>query len=349
MFRLNRLSKAALLAMATALAGCADSLSPDTVDPEQLNGDLQVLASAFDNNAAFQAMKNLSPHFPQYRSTGVLFSSLPGAPGPRGMAARLADPRLLADLRSPGGIHALFPSDVLGKTMVWDTAANAYVAGAATGAPPTGIRIILYVADPVTGMPFEPLQPIGNLDLTDESTAQADRLGVLLRLGGATIADYDVTLQVATTAATLRALGFVRSTDGTYQVDFDFTTSVNFSGARLTYKVDGSDGTSVYLDVSAGQAGSQLVFRVHRDGNTVEIEATDDGSTVNGVIRYNGTPVGTITGPSDDPTITGVNGRTLTAEEITALRAIFAAVAEFVGDFADGILGPALVVFGNGI
>jgi hypothetical protein len=351
MFSLNRLTKAALLAGAVVLAGCEDALSPDTVDPQQLSGDLQQVASAFDNNAAFQAMATLSPHFPHYGFTGPLLASMPqrGALASRGLSARIADPRLLAGLRSPGGIHALFPSDALGKTFVWDEATDAYVASAVTGAPANGIRIILYVADPNTGMPFEPLQPIGNLDLTDESTAQADRLGVLLRLGGTTIADYDVTLTVATTSASLRAAGFVRSTDGTYQADFDFLTTVGLSSAQIVYQVTGSDGTVVHLDVSGGAAGAHIVFRVSRERNTVEIEATDDGDTVSGVIRFNGTPVGTITGPSDDPVITGSNGRELTAEQIAAIAEIFSAVADFLGRFADGIYGPALVVFGSGV
>ena len=52
----------------------------------------------------------------------------------------------------------------------------------------------------------------------------------------------------SSTAATLT--GSPRELRGS---EFDLTvaeTSVNFSGARVTYQVNGSDGTSVYLDVS---------------------------------------------------------------------------------------------------
>jgi outer membrane murein-binding lipoprotein Lpp len=351
MFTLQRLSLTAALAGSALLAGCADSLSPDTVDPQQLNGDVQVLASTFDNNAAFQAMKNLAPHFPAYSITRILRATLPDADVIRGrglFAPRvMADPRVLADLRAPSGTHALFPSDVLGKTLVWDTLTSGYIVGNAPGAPANGIRLILYVADPATGMPFVPLQPIGNLDLTDESTAQANRLGVLLRLGGTTIADYDVTLQVATTSVSVRAAGFMRSTDGAYQADFDLSTSFNLSGGHIAYRITGSDGTFVYFDINAGQTGSAIVFQVGRGENTIEIAGTDNGQTVTGTIKFNGTPVGTISGPSDDPTIAGANGRTLTAEQITALEAIFQAAAEFIGNFAEGIVGPASVVFGS--
>ncbi len=350
MAMMTRLTKAALFAGVIALAGCEDALSPDTVDPQQLNTSLQVLSSAYDNNAAFQAVRNLSPHFPQYGFTGVLRAGLPDPEVLRsgGRAAPRLDPRLLAGLRSPGGIHALFPSDVLGKTLVWDTAnGGGYVPGVATGAPANGIRIILYVADPSTGQPFVPLQPIGNLDLTDESDASADRLGVLLRLGGATIADYTIAVQTGTTSGSVRAVGYVRSSDGTYQVDFDLLTSVSFSGIHVTYQITGSDGTAVYLDVGVGQAGSSITFRVSRDGNTIEIAGTDDGQAVNAAIRFNGTVVGTITGPSDDPTIAGANGYELTAADIAALEAIFQALAEFVGNFADGIYAPAIIVFAS--
>lgn len=344
---LKRLTVTAALAGSVVLAGCSDSLSPDTVDPQALNGDLQTLASTFDNNAAFQAMKTLSGQFPSYSVTRVLRATLPDA-GLRGGAFA---PRVMADMRaftgllSPTGIHALFPVDVLGKTLVWDVDSVRYVVSAIQGAPANGIRIILYFADPATGMPFIPLQPIGNLDLTDESTAQANRLGVLLRLGGTTIADYEVSLAVATTGATVRAVGFVRSTDGAYQADFDLSATFNFSGGHITYRVTGSDGTFVYLDVSAGQVASTIVFQVGRDGNTVEIAGTDNGQTITGTIKFNGTTVGTITGPSDDPTIAAADGYTLTAADIAALQAIFYAAGEFIGDFADGIFGPAGVVF----
>jgi len=351
MIVLKRLSVAVLLAGSAVLAACSDTLSPDTVDPQQLNAGMQTLASTFDNNAAFQALKNLSPHFPQYSATHLLRAGMPDADGLRGggrFAPRVAaDPGLLADLRAPGAVHALFPSDVLGKTLVWDTLTNTYVVGAATGAPTNGVRIILYVADPSTGLPFVPLQPIGNLDLTDESTAQANKLGVLLRLGGATIADYDITVQTATSSATVRAVGFVRTTDGSYQADFDFLTVVTFSTVHLTYQLSGSDGTAIYLDVNAGQASAAIVFRVSRARNTIEIAGTDDGQTVSGTVKFNGTTVGTISGPSSDPVITGAGGRELSAEQVTALGAIFQTAAQILGGIADGIYGPATVVFGS--
>ncbi len=347
---LHRLVAAAALAGSTVLGGCSDdSLSPDTVDPQALSGNLQVLSATFDNNAAFQAMKSLSPHFPTYRAMTFLRAAHPDqatAGGGRRFVPRVsADVRLQADLLSPTGTHALFPINVLGKTLVWDVDSASYVVSALPGAPATGIRLILYVANPITGLPFVPLQPIGNLDLTDESDQTADRLGVLLRLGGATIADYTVSLEVATTSATLRAVGFVRSTDGTYQVDFDLATTFSQTGSRITYQVTGSDGTAVYLDVVSGQAADAIVFRVSRDGNTIEIAGSDDGQTINGTIKFNGTTVGTITGPSSDPVIAGANGYTLTVSDIAALYLIFTAAGDFVGDLAEGVYGPAIVVF----
>lgn len=349
MFILKRLTLTAALAGSAVLSGCADSLSPDTVDPQSLNGDLQVLSATFDNNAAFQAMKNLSPSFPSYHVTRVLRATLPDAAvRGRASAARvMADMRAFTGLLSPTGTQALFPSDVLGKTLVWNVDSAGYVVSNIPGAPSNGIRLILYVADPSTVMPFVPLQPIGNLDLTDESTAQANRLGVLLRLGGTTIADYDVTLQVATTSATVRAAGFVRSTDGTYQADFDLAATFSITAGRITYQVTGSDGTFVTLDVVAGLAADAIVFQVGRGGNTVEIAGTDNGQTVSATIKFNGTTVGTISGPSDDPTIAAAEGYTLTAADIAALQAIFYAAGAFIGNFAEAIFAPAGVVFGG--
>ena len=95
-------------------------------------------------------------------ANAATFPDAASEPHPRRLAALVA-----ALSANP---QALFPSDVLGKTFVWDTQTSAYVMGTATGAPATGIRIVLYFTNAGTGEPFLPLSPIGSLDLTDKST-----------------------------------------------------------------------------------------------------------------------------------------------------------------------------------
>ncbi len=195
-----------------------------------MSDGLASLATAFDNNAAFQSLKSLSAFFPQYAAVAALRARLPDVavrgPGvalPRAGARRAAVPIS----RAPRDVQALFPADVLGKTLTWDVTTDQYTISNLSGAPSNGIRVQLYAINPVTGQPIEPLQQLGYVDLTDESTAQSDKLGVLLKLGATTVADYDVAATVSTSSLRLDANGYVRSPDGLRQVTFDLTTSTS--------------------------------------------------------------------------------------------------------------------------
>ena len=354
MVTLKRLAAIAAVAGTATLGACSDALSPDTVDPQALSGNLNTLAASFENNAAFQSMRLLAPSFPAYGASALLRASLDAvtttgrlsADAPR---ARAAATRLLASLRSPGGIDVLFPADVLGRTLVWDSDSAKYVVSNVAGAPPNGIRIILYVANPLTGQPFGPTpQPIGNLDLTDESSPAANKLGVLLRLGGLTLADYDITATVTTTSVTLRAQGYVRSGDGTQQVDFDISLSVTVSSVNINVVVEGSDGTVIRVDVEAGATSASVDFSVHHSNNTIAVSVVESSSnTVAGTISFNGTVVATITGPADDPAVVAVDGFTLTPADVATLEALFINLGDLLTDLLEGILAPGAIVFGG--
>jgi hypothetical protein len=353
MRELRRLFPALALAAAVAAAACSDSNGPEDVDPEAMDARLDAVVSTFENNIAFQSMTSLAWVFPSFGATSALRAALPAAPRPDGWTAttagRLAQLRLLAGLRAPTGELALFPVDVLGKTFVWDVNADAYVVGQDAGAPPSGIRIILYAVNPVSGMPVEPLQPLGALDLTDESVAAADKLGVELRLGPTVIADYYIQLTVGTTTAAVDAVGFLRSPDGASQLNFDLGVSVNAQTQQvsLLFDVTGSEGTSVHLALVAGDDGGALTFRVSGGGNTIELTLDANVGGASGTIKFNGVVVATITEGNDGTQITGANGRQLTAEEVNALLAIFERVGDFLENFVGGILGPGDIVFGS--
>lgn len=349
---MKRLFPVAALAASVILVACEED-APTAVNPVQMSTELSSVTATFENNAAFQSLSQLSLRFPRYAAVELLRSSLPDIPSRpedvaplRSYAAEMAArfSRSEGIFASPGDVQALFPADVLGKTLVWDVNTDQYVVSNLSGAPANGIRILIYTIDPVSGQPFEPLQQLGHVDLTDESTAQADRLGVELKLGTTTIADYTVSATVTTTSIQLAAVGFVRSADGTRQVNFNLTTTVSANGVNVNYQVTGNNGVSVSVTGNLTQTSSQVTFTVSRGGASIEL-AVNVGTTITGTVKFNGVTVATLSGDPDNPTLTGAGGRTLTQEEVQSLLAIFEAAGSFLEDLNDGVFGPAAVVF----
>ncbi|HWO87744.1 MAG TPA: hypothetical protein VNL98_01200 [Gemmatimonadales bacterium] len=349
---MKRLFPVAALAASAILVACEED-APTAVNPAQMSTELSSVIATFENNAAFQSLSQLSSRFPNYAAVALLRSRLPDIPSrpedvaalrsyAAEMAARFSRPEGI--LASPGDVQALFPADVLGKTLVWDVNTDQYVVGNLSGAPANGIRILIYTIDPASGQPFEPLQQLGYVNLTDESTAQADRLGVELKLGTTTIADYTVSATVTTTSIQLGAVGFVRSADGTRQVNFNLTTTVSANGVAVNYQVTGNNGVSVSVTGNLTQTGSQVTFTVSRGGASIEL-AVNMGATITGTVKFNGVTVATISGDPGNPTFTGAGGRALTQEEVQSLLAIFEAAGSFLEELSDGVFGPAAVVF----
>jgi len=350
---LKRLAPAVLLAGFAVVAGCSDSTSPDSVDVTVLETSLKGATATFDNNAAFQSLKTLSNLFPQYAAVAALRAGMPAVPTTdrRAALAQVAE-RMQADRIAllSASPQALFPANVLGTTLEWDTLSHTYVAGNQTGAPANGIRVLLYAVNPVTIEPIVPLQELGHVDLTDESTAQADQLGVLLTLGATTIADYTITLVTSTTSASLEANGFIRNGQGTGQVNFDFKNVIDSQAGTLesTNRITGADGTSVYVRVAVNNTGATtLTVIVQLGSNGLQIDAQGDNATdaVTGTVKFNGTTVATIGGSTSQPLFTAVTGRTLSAAETGALLVIFAEAVSVSNDLSYAVFRPGNTVF----
>ena len=361
MFALKRLVPAALLAMLTTVAACGESLSPDDVDPEALQASVANAADVFTGNASLQSVATLSDNFPLFGSPAIslLRSSMLRAFDPRSAAAARATvdaSRILAS-RSSSSSHpqALFPSDALGKTFVWDTGTSAYIVGPATGAPANGIRIVLYFANAATGQPFLPLTPIGNLDLTDKSSPQADKLGITLTFSSTTVAAYDITVVSGQTAASATAAGYVRSAVNTERADFNFVDALSLTtgGIRLVstnHLTGGGAAIHVVLtvpDISEDQGS--LVCSVAKDGNGLELTVTgalgNQTGPVSGGVKFNGTTVANLAGTFEDPSITGSGGHTLTQAQVGALVFIFDSAVDFAIAFSSAVFAPGTIVF----
>jgi hypothetical protein len=348
---LKRLASAAAVLLASSLTACKDATSPNDVNAGTIEAGFTAATATFDNNAAFQSLAVLSNLFPAYAGTAALRASLPAPPEPTGPAtlahvrSRARALRALASLRS--NPQALFPANVLGKTLVWDTTTHAYVVSALTGAPATGIRILIYAVNPVTAEPIVPVQQLGYVDLTDESTPAADQLGVLLTLGASTIADYAVTLSSGTTRADLEARGYITNAQGTGRVNFDFGNVVDILAQRIssTSQLD-AGGASIFVDVEVTASTVTITVRVQQDRNAIEMSVlVNAAGGIAGTVKFNSVAVATISGTVNGPVFTGLGGRVLTAAESAALIGIFEKAADVSTDLADAVFRPAGIVF----
>jgi hypothetical protein len=350
MFPMKRLTPA--LVAALALAACKETVSPEAVDTGTMADQVATMSSTFDNNAAFQNMSVLSLFFPQYGGVSLVQRTLPQSPS-RLFALRSWRERTTRAVAraqpSPTDIQALFPVDVLGKTFEWNVTNDVYEMTARAGADPDGIRIIIYSVNSFSGMPVEPVQELGYLDLVDESTASADQLGVVLRLASTTIADYAIAAVNATTSQTLTAVGYITGGTGQGRVDFDLLLFDDFNtgGGDFEYSLSAQAGGEVVLDFHDNGNGTGTgLIRVSSGGNTIEITTTETLTGSTGQVKFNGTVVANMTQSGDDPAVfVGTNGRELTQEQQQELGEVVLGVLTLVLSALFGILAPAIVVF----
>jgi hypothetical protein len=268
-----------------------------------------------------------------------------------GMADRMrASMRALMTRKVSDASLMAIPTQFLETTFEYNPQTGQYEPSTRTGAPSNGVRFILY--DDVST-----LNEIGHLDLIDASNfgvvpASIDiTLSVVVTSIGEVL-NYRITGSVSDTGGTLLVNGFI--SDGTDQLDFDFTVSgsdtTGFDG-RFTL----SAGTlSLTLDFSEGTAGAQRIEVTITDG-TDEIlfvlNSAADGTIQTGSgIFFNNTPVAVFSGnlEQDNVTIANTEGDPLTPQQLLALGQIFAgleqAFAAMEGLFALG-LGLIGIVF----
>ena len=350
MTRRHRWLPAFVFAAGLAAGACgSDPNKPEDVDPQAVSNGMSDITSSFSSNLQFQSLRGLAGRFGFTAAAAAVQATAPWVPGAaRDFALTPAQRRALLQfsLRGPSGVQALFPVDVLGKTFVWDVALNQYaISPTLTGAPSNGVRFVLYLmGDTILGRPRIPLQTVGSVDLTDQSTTLSNKLGVQVKYLSQVIANYTIAGTLTTGGLTLRAQGYL--TDGVMRLDFDLSMTLSASTLGVNYTLSGSNGFGATLQVTVGlltNAGTVL-WRVTNAGNTVEVNLTGTGSTVTGQILFNGGVAATVTGNGDNPTITGSGGLALTAADLLALQRIFQGFGELM-DQVDGVFGPAHLVF----
>ena len=130
--------------------------------------------------------------------------------------------RFAGPLAAPAAGAPLIPDSLLGKTLAFTCASQRYAESGDSGAPATGVRVVLYRRAP-DGSIACPATAIGQLDLFDASApgTTAVRGVVTGPGGGGPLVDYTISHNVADAQGVATATGFV--TDGQQRLDFQVT------------------------------------------------------------------------------------------------------------------------------
>ncbi len=314
------------LVVATLWA-CHDGTSPAAVNTGTIVTGINALTSTFSGNAAYQSLGILSDTFPHY-----------------GAALRANI------VRSPGIALALFPSDVLGKTFAWDSAQARYVVNTSlTGAPALGVRFVLYSASPGSHTPIYPLQQLGSVDLTDESTPQLNKIGVVLKLGVTVVGQYDLAEVTTTTSRQTTVTGWLAASDGSGRVNLDLTHFTDFTDttADRHYTLNAQSGSSAELTLHVARDGSGTsLFHVALGGNAIDFNTAFSAANDSGQVAFNGVPVAAVSGAADVlmPTFQATRGFKLSQQQQVDLGNLFV-VGQTLGTTVSGLFGPAFTVF----
>jgi hypothetical protein len=338
------------------LAGCSDS---DPVGPGQLP------QGEFDAQATAQALESLQANVDDDNDflaalslTGVAIQAEGGLSVATDYATAgvtgWADPSMVRSFVLSGGSAVpIFPANLLGKTFTWSEDLGRYALSEETGAPENGVRFIVYAENPITHTPAMPLNPVGYVDLTDESSAESTRLRIRAVSDGVTLIDYYIDAAFTMTseefAVQLHAVGFV--SDGVKQLDFvlDQTAALDMATQALTMDVlydlsIPAEDVGVMLALSGefgeeGPVNAVATLTVTDGANTAVFSLNiTDGEQVAGVLTYNGAPVVEISGTFDEAVFVRSDGEALTPDDIVALQEMMD-IAGDVFEFATEILG----------
>jgi hypothetical protein len=216
----------------------------------------------------------------------------------------------------------------LGKTFVWDTTSQRYVASSDPGAPVNGVRFVLY--DPAANGPtIEPARPfaaLGYVDLTDRSVPGTTVLAVSLvgtqGLTPVTYAGYTVSGEPGATVSRGSIAGYV--TDGATRLELLSTRRATCCG-DTTHTTANVAAQGVHLDETSASSWSATT-----DVTAADFVLTSEGETV----RANGAVTIESLYPSGSIAVT-VNGRAFATITVGRSGLSYAGAPGVVLDAAD--------------
>ena len=332
---MSKFKKITAGAAVVLLAACNSSpTAPATLsNPQATFAAVVALDSAF-NSTAVASFGALSGSIGSTAATAALAragtivrATLPRPTTP-GVTAEAAAVRQLSGLRalnlSPTSPQGPVINDTLyGSIYTYDTTFHAYVRSATTGGPSNGIRFILYAINPITGGLANPLTPVGQTDLLDESAGATAQLHIIVTGTGGTPSYLDYTAALTSSQTTLvatlngtltNALAGAANKTLAFDVHGNFTvTTITVNG---TYTLNNPAVTITLgaTDKKVSTTDSVTVnFGFTRQGEAVTfsgllVTTSDVVDTVDAAIKVNGQPYASVKGNHIAVTFYDANG-----------------------------------------
>jgi hypothetical protein len=334
-----RRSVLALAAGAAVLAGCNGGSDPIVpFNPTGASADMAAAGSTFES-PTFSSFASLSVFFDAALGGAPLVSSSAGALDlrrttrtPQGEAARTAERiRRLLPVSSSGSFsvaNAAIPAEFVGKTFVYS--GGTYVVSDLTGAPSIGVRFLLYAIDPATGLPLEPLEETGHVDLIDLSSGTIGAARIIVSSQATTYLDYRVSVTSTLTSGQVTVFGSVNNSAGVAATFNLRATLTSTAGLTLVYALD-IPPRDLSIDLTLTSSGTTtetstigLTMDMRGQNGWVRLigQFVSTGGTLD--VLVNGAKFATISETVGSETvITGADGQPLAPEELEALQRIF--------------------------
>ncbi len=264
--------------------------------------------------------------------------------------------QLVPPLPTPAAGGPLIPDSLLGKTLAWSCASQRYAVTGDSGAPATGVRVVLYQRAP-DGSIACPATTVGQLDLFDASTTGTTAVrGVALGPGGgAPLVEYTISHALADAQGVASATGFV--SDGQQRLDFHVTGAPGseFYIRTATLQLDDSAaGVHVVLQHTATMGvdtySDDLDLSVQHAAGSAELRGSvgwfntfrswDEIVSVNDVpfAKVGGSAVPENEGPRIT-TITPIRGPLFFTSEVYRVLLDFVGAPDSIGAGLGGVLG----------
>jgi hypothetical protein len=264
--------------------------------------------------------------------------------------------QLVPPLPTPAAGGPLIPDSLRGKTLAWSCASQRYAVTGDSGAPATGVRLVLYQRAP-DGSIACPAMSVGQLDLFDASTTDTTAVHAVAtaRGGGTPLVAYTISHRVAGAQGVSSATGFV--SDGQLRLDFQVTGGPG-SGFNTTIATMQLDDATAGLHAVLHHA-AEMGVDTRNDDVDLSVQNADESAELKGsvgwfntfrswdeVVSLNGVPFATVGGSAvregGGPTITAITpirGPLSFTSDVYRVLLSFVGAPDSIGAGLGGVLG----------
>ena len=335
-YAMRSLAAIGLIGLMTGCGG-GDSTSPDApFDPAGTTSDLGAIEASFESEAmyGFQSAAPAISSALGESAAAVALRAAPskllasGKPGVREYSGTVAGlyGQPTVGMR-PAAPRAAILEEHLGVTFTRNAETLQYEASDRNGAPSSGVRFIVYAADPISGQPVSPLTEVGYADIEVSGSNTSPSVRIELVSGDVTYLDYTVGAAYTQTSATLTVSGFVSNSHDRVNFDLDIRVTENAFTFDYVLTVPTRGNFRMELEETLNLATESITSSLELRGphGTVTIAGSLSEAGGSYEVEVNGEAFATIaiTPSSGQPVITGADGEPLTEDELEALQQVF--------------------------